>query len=287
MFSSTAHLLQTLDDLRLHVLIAMAVLAPELPVGEQRIANMIGRHRDTARSHLRKLEALGLTQQLGTKNAWTLTSKVYQLPLPLLWQGHSGVMLEQETAVSDMATNKAGPQLPLFGSVESAQSLPDVDESTQSHQASTDAVMLKSSANGSTQSRPHPDGSAQSHQDVLKFSANGNTDSEVVLKVSANDTGKSGVVLKTSANEPAPIEEYVVRSFQDHEILNDQQHVVGDVLKTSAYGESTLQLRTQVVRAQCTHSWNKLGWMRRCRSSTGITRCRWRWLTGGMAWRSG
>jgi hypothetical protein len=82
---------------------------------------------------------------------------------------------------------------------------------------------------------------------VLKFSANGNTDSEVVLKVSANDTENSGVVLKTSANEPAPIEEYVVRSFQDHDLLIDQQHIVGDVVatavKSSAHGASDAQSR--------------------------------------------
>ena len=200
MFHSTAHLLQTLNDLRLHVLIAMIVLAPELPVSEQRIANMVGCHRDTARNHLQKLEVLHLTHQLpGRKNGWTLTSEVEQLPLPLLWRGYS----------ENLA---AGAQPRPALTVESAQSSPP--------------ELLKSSANGETELLKS---SAELDQELPKFSAK----PEKLLKVSA----KQPELLKSSAVFAPPIKHVVV---VDPSIPEQQQHVPPELLKSSAVrtGES-------------------------------------------------
>ncbi|MBX3060424.1 MAG: Rrf2 family transcriptional regulator [Anaerolineae bacterium] len=206
MFHSTAHLLQTLNDLRLHVLIAMIVLAPELPVSEQRIANMVGCHRDTARNHLQKLEALHLTHQLpGRKHGWTLTSEVEQLPLPLLWRGYS----ENPAA-------GAQPQPALV--MKSAQSSPP--ELLKSS-AEPDSELLKSSA--------EPD------SELLKSSANVEPE---LLRNSAkpekllNFSAKQPELLKSSAVFAPPIKHVVV--VVDPSIPEQQQHVPPELLKSSA-----------------------------------------------------
>ncbi len=251
MFQSTAHLLQTLNDLRLHVLITMIVLGPELPVSEQRVADYVGCNRDTARSHLRKLQILNLTQQLpGRKNGWTLTSEVQQLPLPLLWRGYT----------ENLA---AGTQPPLTTIVESTQSQPselrkssaNMAESTQSQRPE----LRKSSANvaESTQSQ-RPElrkssannvESAQSQRPELRKSSANHVEStqsqpSELRKSSANreklrKTSAETAELRKSSAVFAPINKHAVVVGDQLIDEQQQQHVTADLRKSSAHAPPT------------------------------------------------
>ena len=96
MFGTTAAALQMLDGRKLHVFIALVALRKQMPVSESDVARMIGCNRKTARTHLQSLEALGVVLHRGefSKRPWTLSDGARQIPLPLLWQGHDGVFLE-------------------------------------------------------------------------------------------------------------------------------------------------------------------------------------------------
>lgn len=230
MFHSPAQLLQTLNDGRLHVLIALICLGDKLPVSETAVAAMVGRHRDTVRGHLQSLEALGLTVQLSRKSGWTLTSRVEQLPLPLLWQGHSGVLLNAENGVSTQSPRPvAGTQpLPvdvtsskLSRPVESAQSSPVLGESSQSNPQSY------------PQSYPQETAvSAAAGADSLKNSANDQPPPTDSLKNSANVAQNQPDSLKNSANDAHSI--YVHKQNNSNHCEQQHSRDVGDSPKNSA-----------------------------------------------------
>jgi len=79
-----ARWLQLLNGKKLHVLMALYVLRPSLPVGEREIASLLGCHRQTAVSALRSLMRLGLVAHgpYKSKASWTLTQEAHQLPFP-------------------------------------------------------------------------------------------------------------------------------------------------------------------------------------------------------------
>ncbi|MFQ5437135.1 MAG: hypothetical protein ACE5FD_19930 [Anaerolineae bacterium] len=91
-----ARWIQLLNGRKLHVLMALFVLRPALPVSEREVAALVGCHRGTARETLFSLMGLGLVSRSGhkTKSPWTLTTDAYQLPLPFnhLGRGNTAVI---------------------------------------------------------------------------------------------------------------------------------------------------------------------------------------------------
>ncbi len=107
-FDNPAQVLQMLDGRKLHVLIALFVLAEagSLPCSEMDVSCLVGCDRGTARRTLEKLAALGLAGRgsFKSKSSWTLTSEAHQLPLPLrqLSGNHAGtaVLASGEVRIS-------------------------------------------------------------------------------------------------------------------------------------------------------------------------------------------